>query len=394
MRSALRITGKDLKLRVRDRSAFIVGIVAPLSLAFIFNLILADALLGTGPELHYGLVDQDQSEVSTSFGAVLEDLESQEIITLTRFENETAANSGLDEGRVGAYFLIRSGFGTAVVEGGSPTIGVVGDPDSPNTTHIAASIAGQFGSGVQTARLAVLTTAELIGVPPTPEFVEQLTTDPATAAFTFEISDIAAATRQLDGTTYFAAGMAIFFMFFTVQYGVIGLLEERREGTLARLYAAPIPRAAVLVGKAVLALVLGVVSMTVLMVASSLLMGADWGPILGAGLLVVTAVLAGVGLMGIAGAFARTPEGASNIGSIIAVVLGLLGGVFFPLGQGDDLLSKASLLTPHAWFLRGLGDISGGAPWTDALPAAAVLLGFAIVSGTVAAVLFRRRMEQ
>ena len=37
--------------------------------------------------------------------------------------------------------------------------------------------------------------------------------------------------------------MAVFFLFFTVQFGVTSLLEERNDGTLARLLAAPISRA-------------------------------------------------------------------------------------------------------------------------------------------------------
>src|SRR5690606_1511067 len=126
---------------------------------------------------------------------------------------------------------------------------------------IAASIARQFGSGVEAARLAVFTTATELGVSPTPDFFAGLATDPATAAFTFELKDIAAATRQLDASTYFAAGMAIFFMFFTVQYGVMGLLDEEREGTMARLLGAPIKRGSVVVGKAILSIVLGVTSM-------------------------------------------------------------------------------------------------------------------------------------
>ena len=39
MGAATRIAGKDLKLRVRDRSAFIMGIVTPLALAYIFHLV-------------------------------------------------------------------------------------------------------------------------------------------------------------------------------------------------------------------------------------------------------------------------------------------------------------------------------------------------------------------
>ena len=98
--------------------------------------------------------------------------------------------------------------------------------------------------------------------------------------------------------------------------------------------------------------------------------------------------------MGLVASVAKTPEGAGNLGSIIAVTLGLLGGVFFPLGQGDDFLSKLTLLSPHAWFMRGMGDLAGGAEWTAALPATGVLLAFALVFGSIALIFLRRRLWQ
>ena len=63
------------------------------------------------------------------------------------------------------------------------------------------------------------------------------------------VNDVSAQTKELDQKSFFAAGMAVFFLFFTVQFGVTSLLEERNDGTLARLLAAPISRASILGGK-------------------------------------------------------------------------------------------------------------------------------------------------
>ena len=46
MRGALHIALKDLRLRVRDRSAFIWGIVAPLGLAIVFGCVALVLHLG------------------------------------------------------------------------------------------------------------------------------------------------------------------------------------------------------------------------------------------------------------------------------------------------------------------------------------------------------------
>ena len=56
MRTALLIAGKDLRQRMRDRSALLVAFVLPLALASIFGLILHD--VGSGrTTFHYALVD-------------------------------------------------------------------------------------------------------------------------------------------------------------------------------------------------------------------------------------------------------------------------------------------------------------------------------------------------
>ena len=109
-------------------------------------------------------------------------------------------------------------------------------------------------------------------------------------------------------------------------------------------------------------------------------------------LLVVTGVLAATAIMGVIAGAATSADGAANLGAIIAVTLGMLGGTFFPIGQGNEFLARLSYLTPHAWFMRGLADISGGAEWTAALPAAGALLLFSVVLGAVAWALLQRKL--
>ncbi|MGH8871920.1 MAG: ABC transporter permease [Acidimicrobiia bacterium] len=393
MSAATRIAGKDLKLRLRDRSAFVIGIVAPLALAYIFHLIFGNAFVSETLDLQIGLVDLDDTQISQSLGQVLGEIESEGILVVTDYEDVGSGEAAMDGGEIGAFIVLGPGLGEAALTGSPFTIQVVGDVDSPTTTQVAGSIGSEFGSGIGQAQLSVATAIALGDGPPPDEAVawgqEAAQRPPA-----FSFVDSSAQTRQLDASTFFAAGMAVFFLFFTVQFGVLGLLEEEREGTLARLMAAPIGHASVVAGKAILSFALGLISMTVLIVATRFLMEAHWGPILGVALLVVTGVFSATAIMGLVSAIAKSPEGAGNLGAIIAVVLGMLGGTFFPVGQGNEFLSRVSYLTPHAWFMRGLSDISGGADWTAALPAVGALLLFSIVFGTVAWVLMQRRLAR
>jgi ABC-2 type transport system permease protein len=198
------------------------------------------------------------------------------------------------------------------------------------------------------------------------------------------IDDVTAERKELDVNTFYAAGMAVFFLFFAVQFGVSTLLDERRQGTLARLLAAPIRRGAILGGKALTSVVLGVMSMGALAVATSLLLEAHWGNPLGVALLIVAGVIAATALTALVATFARTPDQAGYWQSIVAVVLGMLGGCFFPVYQAGGWLELVSLGTPHAWFLRGLGELAGDAPPEAAVGPAAAIFAFAAIAGALA----------
>ena len=126
-------------------------------------------------------------------------------------------------------------------------------------TQIAESIAQSFASRIETARAARIALGSS-AVRAGPD---------RRGAGPLALADISTASRQLDVATFYAAGMAVFFLFFTVQFGVSSILDERRDGTLARLLAAPIRRGAVLGGKLLTSVVLGAASMAVLAVATT-----------------------------------------------------------------------------------------------------------------------------
>jgi ABC-2 type transport system permease protein len=135
--------------------------------------------------------------------------------------------------------------------------------------------------------------------------------------------------------------MAVFFLFFTVQFGVASLLDERKDGTLSRLVAAPIGRGAILGGKLLTSFVIGALSMTTLIVATSVLLGADWGAPVGVALLVVSGVLAPVGIMSIVATLAKRR---SRRGLAVHHRRGARDarGAFFPISQAPGILSGSA----------------------------------------------------
>ncbi len=385
MRSAWLIARKDLRQRLRDRSAFIVGLAAPFGLAVVFSLILGGADAPFQPT--FAVVDLDGGPVAAALTAdVLPQLAAEGLLELETAASRAAVEEAIEADEISAAFILPAGLSEAVQRGRPATIEVVGDVDSGFSTQIAAAIAEGFGDEVGAVQLAVATAAGG-GAPADPlAMAQRAIGEPDPVGF----GRIEAATRELDLSTFFVAGMAVFFLFFTVQYGVASLLEEQHDGTMSRLLAAPIGRLSIIGGKAITSFVLGLLSMVTLIIASALLLGAQWGNPLGVLMLVVAGVSAAVAIMAVVATVAKTAEQAGNYQSIIAVILGMLGGVFFPVSQATGILAALARITPHFWFLRGLGDLAGGAGLTEILPSVGAILLFAVVAGGLAALRLRR----
>lgn len=387
MRNLLTITGKDLRLRIRDRSVLIIAFLAPLVLAFIFDVVFGSAFgADSSFEPDLGIVANDSPRTAQ----VLEDISTSVGGTWESYTDREAAEVAIEAEEVDAVFVVPPGFDAGLDQGRGGSLEVVGDVDASTSTQIASAIAESYGLSLDQIGLNITAAIASGGEPAT--VIQAATASPAEALV--ELNDSIAGVRQLDGTTSMVAGMAVFFLLFTAQVGLLSLLEERRDGTLARILSTPTRARTVLGAKALVSIVLGLTSLFVLIVAGRLILGAVWGNPLGVAILVVAAVLAAVGISALTTGLAKTPEGAGNMQGIVGTVLGLLGGVFFPIGDDGGILAALSAITPHHWFIRGLGDLAGGQSASAVLPAVGPLLVIAAVTGIGASVLIRRQVSR
>ena len=379
MRAALVIAGKDLRQRLRDRSAFVIAVVVPLVLASIFGLIFHNAITGR-VTFTFGLVDLDHGPAAQAFTTdALAPLQRAGIVKLRRESTLAAGQSAASRDQVNATLVLPAGFSAAIERGQPASVRVVGSVDSPIGTQVAQSIAQSYAARIDTIRIATAAAR------PRPINAVQ-----AASFVPIVVANVSTKNRQLDSGTFYGAGMAVFFLFFTVQFGISTLFDERRDGTLRRMLAAPIRRGSILGGKLITSLVLGVASMAVLAVATRFLISAHWGNPLGVAVLIVAGVLAATAVMTLVATFATTTEQAQSWQAMVALLFGMLGGTFFPVAQAGGLLAALSLATPQAWFLRGLENLTGGAGAGAALGPVVAMLAFAAVTGSLALMRIRR----
>lgn len=372
---------KDLRLRLRDRTVFIYGVVAPFVLAFVLGLVFADV----DQPLSLRITVAAPADASLS-GPLVEDvlpaleadgLVGEVVVVDDRDEVVDDVESG--EADVGMVVLPDGPAGPTGVE-------VVEEVDRP----IAASVARGVAQGlVDEARTAVLAVGAALAADPSidPATVVAAVVDAPDVA-TVELVETGA--PPLDGRTRVAAGIAVLFLLFAVGLVTTSLLEEERDGTLARLRTAPIPGWSVLAAKALLGFAVGVVSLTTLAVGTTLALGADWGDPVVLGAMILLGSAAAVGVVSLVASVGRTPEAASSGVAIVATVAGALGGSFFPV-QGP-LLTAVAALTPHYWFLRGIEGGAGGGGLGDVVVEMAVLVAITVVTGVLAVTRLRRRL--
>jgi ABC-2 type transport system permease protein len=177
------------------------------------------------------------------------------------------------------------------------------------------------------------------------------------------------------------------FVVFAAQFGVVGLLAERRTGTLARMLASPIGPSAILFGKVLVSLVLAIVSMSVMVTATTIILGASWGDPLAVAGLVLAMAIAATGVATLVVGFARTEEQAGGAIAIVALTLAVLGGSFSRSPR--DRMVPRSVSSRRAWFIRA--STTCGRRWIATVAGSLlVLLAVGVVTGGIGLARARR----
>ena len=379
MGTALLVARNDLRRRLRDRSAVVTALVAPVLLAAIVGLAFGDAggSDGTAPLVRVAVAHHgDSAATGALVDAVVRWTQPGPGIAVVRSPSVEQALSDKFAGRVSAVVEVPRDFLTAPV---IPFPEVIADRDSP----IGQSVGFALAQGLTEAAATARSVAGAAGA--TPGAVATVTGSPPIGL----VDDAGGTARSLIG--YFGPAVAMVFLFFGIGLGARSVLAERQEGTLARLQAAPVPFSQILAGKLLAMVALSLTSVLVVWATTTLLLGATWGDPGGVLVLTLAVVVAMGAIALLVTVIARTEAQADAATAGIGFALALLGGNFFPPGSLPSFMERLSLLTPNGWGLQGYGalaidDKGIDAVWTPVLALLLITAAF----GSVAVMRFRR----
>lgn len=419
MKKILTIMWKDVNILFRDTAALVLIILGPLVLTIGMGLVTGSFNQSDAPTISripVILIDQDGGEIATALTDLFKSEELSDLLSPEMDNDEAAALDRVRDGEVAAVVVIPTGFSDSFIPdpatGETPeaiALRIYGDPGSPIRAGVVRSIADEFTNraqtGVSTIQIAMTELATSGAVAPAElpaigqAMGERLFSSEGSSAATGSLIAVRSESVATDGEAgfnplaYFAPAMALLFLMYAVTLGARTLLSERREGTLARMLAAPVTNGQVLSGKVAGIFLGGFIQLTVLIILTTMMFQLDWGNPLGVLLIIVSAALAATG-WGLLVASASTNAGqVTSLGMALTLIFGILGGSFVPGQQMGPVFNALSRITPNSWAMDGFVSLASGEGLSGILLPVAALLAMAAILFIVSAAMFRRRQS-
>ena len=185
--------------------------------------------------------------------------------------------------------------------------------------------------------------------------------------------------------------MVMFTMLVLLTSGAITLLQERQRGLLRRLASAPLKRGEIVLGKWMGKMVLAIIQISIAMVMGALLFDVSWSPdlpmILGL-LLAWAGVCTSLALL--LGSLGNSEGQVSGIGVLSSMLLGGLGGCWWPIEIAPGWMQQIAGLLPTGWTMNGLHRLmSFEAGAASAFFEFTLLVVLSVVVGVIAVRQFR-----
>ncbi len=406
---------KDLQVIFRDRSFLVVVIFLPMVFSMMFGYMNQQMSQGGTEGVHFPVVVVNQDQ-KTFGNQIVDILKSISVLKITILNDPAQAAQQVRDSQVMAAIFIPATL-TENVQSYTPSeVEVLVDPTQ---LEIASKITDMMHEVIAPivvqGEVSYAVRTLLSEVPMYQQADEQTRQALAMQSFGVEMSQVqkmqADPWVKVESKTasgedlvlipnnmfaMFTPGFTVLFAFFVVSSMASELLREKREGSMRRLIASPMPRWTIIGGKMLAYLVLVIVQVLLIFGSVNLLFGMPIGNYSSglvaalssaSGLLLVTVALglAATGLGVLVAALARSDRQADSIGMLLGFVLGALGGCFLfgsgvPLYKSGGMIEVISRLTPQANALMAYEKlINQNAGLVVVLPQVGILTGMALL---------------
>ena len=348
----------DLRLTWRDKASFIWMLALPVAFMWLFGQ------MGGGsqgpPKVTLGIDDRDGGWLARALVAELKD-EQVVLKEVTPGQEEPPPRA----------LVIPAGFTAGVLAAKPQELRLENQPGADQEFSLAAQVTAVRAIVRVLGRLTEMQE-------PRPKAYEVLARRPPLVRL--KVGTAGKGRAVPTGFAQSVPGTLTFFvLMMTTIYGAVFLTLEKREGMIRRQATLPLGRGRIFAGKMAGRMLMAGAQIVIYLLAGAFLFGVSFGDSPGGLLLVLFAYAAACsGLSLLLGAVLSTPEQASTVGWITGMVMGALGGCWWPSEVMPRWLWSAAHVLPTAWAMDAFHAlISFGRGIEAVLLPAAVLLGFA-----------------
>jgi ABC-2 type transport system permease protein len=416
---------KDLSHSFRSAFSLVFAFALPILTSALFYFAFSGLASSDGgfelPATRVQVVNLDQGQFGFSGGELLTSVLKNaipNIVQVTEASDPAAARAAVDQQRVAVAVLIPSDFTSAIVNSeGRSTVELYQDPTLTLGPAIVKGIVSQIVDGLAGSKIAAAAAQDQLvaqGMAADAATLQTIATRYANWAAGLGQSQGASSnplfdvqvpagskTEKAAGTSLIlgliTAGMMVFYVFFTGAASAQSILLEEEAGMLPRLFTTPTPVSSILGGKFVATFLLLVVQVVVLVVASALIFGIDWGEPLAVALVVFGLVVLAASFGIFITSLLRNSRQAGIVYGGVMTVLGMIG--VFSIFTGNvpgasNAMARAALVTPQGWGMRGWQLLLQGGGARDLWLTVTVMIGAGAVFFAVGVLRFRKRYAQ
>jgi len=415
MKTFWMVLGKDLLRKVRSPLAPAIYLVFPVFFALLIGLTFGSSGDKIAP-VKIALVDEDGGLAARFLKSSFGQSEGAKRFEVTEAANMEEGTRLVEDDKVSALLRIPAGFSDSLFAARSTHLDVVKNPAQGIYPQIAEEFVKvlALGSGaavrVLGGPLQEIRRSARSNQQPTDAFISNVSTAinhrmRGVGRYAFppaiRVEDAAHKPdeKSNDSTPFKIAlfvlpGMAVFSILMLALGGMVDFQREVARGTLARQLVAPVPAWNVVLGKMAATWMVAIICIVILAIVAVVWAGAGVASAPGFATLSLTFALAATGFAAVIQSASRSERTGPVVGSILVMIMSMLGGSWIPLEALPKFVRHLSPYTLTYWAGDGYRRLMfDNATMAQLLPNLGILVAIGVVLSAVAIVLFKRRFE-
>lgn len=344
---------------IRDRVALALTFVLPLIFFSVFAHVFSGLDGGAMQKVNLAFIVEEPSMVTTRLQAFFGDSNDIRLVPVSEtssISQPELIREMVRTGKADVALAIPSHFPARLMarSGDAPEVTLYTSPSHPMG---ASLVEGLLQSGVLSMAMEVL--APLAGYTnKTPD---------GKGLINIQVDQGYAGQGKKASVAFFAAGIGVMFLLFSVSGRSAILIEERESGVLTRLLSSQLTLRQLLLGRWLFLAMLGFVQVSIMFIWASVVFGLDlWTlrHLIGFACMTATSAAAAAGLGVLLAVSCRTRAQLNGVATVLILVMSAVGGSMFPRFLMPEGMQRFGRITFNAWALDGYQKVF----WYEATP--------------------------